>query len=284
MKIDNQQSLSKYTSLKLGGVAKNLYHVKTVDDILEVYDLAENKNEILILGGGSNLLINDEAVFSDVINITTLEKRVEIDERDIITASASVRIQKLLKFAAEHNLGGAEYLNSLPATVGGIVAMNAGRGKSFNQMISDYIIDVRVIKNKEIVVLRKEECNFSYRNSIFLTDDSIIVSARFKFVEQDKEKGLKELKERTQHSRESQDIKYPNAGSVFKTSNSKIMNLARRIQLGNKAGICFSAKTNNWMINKGKGTFKQAQRNIKIITVLHKLLGRECEIEWQIWE
>lgn len=283
MQIDKDVELKKYTTLKIGGVARNFYNVESIADIIKVFHLANNER-VLILGGGSNLLVNDEATFAHVINMNSLEKILGISSEGIITASASVKIQSLLRFANKNNLGGAEYLYSLPATVGGVVAMNAGRGRAMNQMISDYIIDVKVVRDGEVMTLSKEECGFLYRHSSLVSKNTIIVSARFRFDEVSMEEGSEKINERVKYAKELQDAQKANAGSVFKTSNGRVMAVFRRFKIGNKEGICFSSKTNNWLLNNGKGTFKEAAKLINIVKVMHKILGKECELEWIVWE
>jgi UDP-N-acetylmuramate dehydrogenase len=90
-----------------------------------------------------------------------------LTERGNITVGASVRLQKLIQFANENELGGIEYLYSVPGLVGGAVVMNAGRGRKFNQSISDYIVEVRYLENDELKSITKDQCRFEYRDSIF---------------------------------------------------------------------------------------------------------------------
>lgn len=282
MKIIKNESLKKYTTLKIGGVAENFYILETIDDIAEV--LKQIGEEYYhVLANGSNLLINDQKTFKHVIYINKMEKILSNDN-GIITVSASVKIQELMNFINKLGYGGIEYLYSVPSSVGGAVYMNAGRGKSFNKCISDYLVSVDIFDGKEIKTVSKEECQFEYRKSIFQQKNWIIVSAQFKFEEKLIEQSTKEKKERIEYSRNQQDAKQPNAGSVFKQANGIILAIIRKIGFGWKSGMQFSKKTGNWLNNNGKGTYKQAKFLIRVIIFLHRVTFQKIQLEYVVWE
>ena len=280
MNIEKMVDLSTYTSLKIGGIAKNFYWPQTLEDLK---NLTKNLDHYYVLGAGSNLLVDDKGEFEHVIYMGNYEKdMLTIDEAGIIKASSAIRIQTLLTFANKHGYGGAEYLYSLPAMVGGIVAMNAGRGKSYNKCISDYIISVEVVENGILKCLLKEECGFEYRNSNFLNTNSIIHSVSLKFDKVPIEEGKKRIKERMEFVESNQALNLPSAGSVFKRSNGKIMRIMKLLPQ-NKEGVHFSKKTINWISNGGKGTYDEAMKLINRVKFWHKILGQEVELEWQTW-
>lgn len=283
MKIKENISLSGYTSLRIGGTAKFFYEIESEEDVKEVY--ATTGSNVRVIAGGSNLLINDKAKFEHIIYMNSLYQALSIDKNGIITASSSVPIQKFLKFVSQQGYSGAEYLNSLPARIGGIVAMNAGRGKRYNQMISDYIMDVTIFDGKEYRTILRDACSFGYRTSIFQKEKWIILSARFKFNELlSIEEGNKRLKERAHFAKEHQDIEFYNAGSVFKVANYRILKFISWTGLGYAKGCRFSKRVPNWINNEGSGTYKQAMFLINFIKLLHKIVGKKCELEWVVWD
>ena len=278
--IEKNVSLSQYTTLKIGGIAKNFYRPRKIGELM---DLTSYLEKYFILGAGSNLLIDDSCEFEHVVYMGDFEKNLlSIDEEGIIIASSSIRIQKLLNFANQNGLGGAEYLCSLPAMLGGIIAMNAGRGKTHRNSISDFIVSVDIITNGKLKTLTKQECDFSYRSSKFLNESSIIASAKLKLDEVSFAEGQSRLKERINDTMSVQAINLPSAGSVFKVSDGRIMRLMKIIPK-NKEGLFFSNKTRNWISNGGKGTYSQAIKLIKITEYLHKLFNSDIELEWRIW-
>lgn len=282
MKIIRNKLLADYTSLRIGGVAKNFYEIESEEDLKEAYRTAGSN--VRVLAGGSNLLINDKVEFEHVIYMNTLHQVLSIDKNGIITASSSVPVQKFLKFVNQQGYGGAEYLNSLPARMGGIVAMNAGEGKRYNRMIADYIVDVTIFDGADYRIIRRDDCFFGYRASIFHKEKWIILSARFKFKELDVEEGKKKLKERAIWAKEHQDISYYNAGSVFKVAHYRILQIVKKTGIGFSKGCRFSSKVPNWINNKGSGTYKQAIQLIRFVKFLHRIMGMKCEVEWDVWD
>lgn len=281
MEIKNNILLKEYTSLKIGGIAKNFYMIEDDNDLkILIKKIGTNYK---LIANGSNILINDRKVFENVIYMNKYKKIININD-GIIEASCSNKIQELINFANKNELGGIEYLYSVPATVGAAVYMNAGRGKAYNKSISDYIIDVKIFDGKEIRIITKEECNYSYRNSIFKEKNWIILSARFKFQYISKEDSRKIKAERTNYSKTKQDIGKKSAGTVFCISNNTIMKILKKLKVGWKNGVCYSGKTSNWINNNGNGSYRQAKFLINLTIFLHKISFKKCKLEYIDWE
>jgi UDP-N-acetylmuramate dehydrogenase len=285
MIILNNVLLKNYTTIRIGGVAKKLYFPESEIDLKDL--LAQNRGkQIYILGGGSNLLINDEKTFEKVIYLKELDKRIVKLEGGEYYVGASVFLPKLIKNINKDGYGGIEYLFSVPALVGGSVFMNAGRGRKHNLAISDYIEEVYtynyVLNEKKIY--KKNECDFSYRSSRFKNENVIILGVTFKFDAFPKEELDSRRKERISLIKKGQDSSGYSFGSVFKKNNRYIMQLVKLFSIGCKDGVSFSSKTSNWIIHKGDGTFKQAVKIISIVEKLHKLLFQKIEKEVIIWK
>ena len=281
MKILYNEDLSKYTTIKIGGIADNFYIPENQEEII---DLVNKLEDYRILGGGSNLLINDKVRFNNIIYTKNFNTNISITSDGIVTCGASVKLQHLINYINEKNYGGIEYLYSVPGYVGGAIYMNAGRGEKYGKSITDYLIDVKVIHNHKVKTLSVRECNFSYRSSIFQNDEFVILEARFKFEEKDKNICKIERTERLKYSKNSQDIKYPNFGTVFSKCNYKILLLSRiSFKLSND-NVQFSNKSKNWLVNKGNGNFKEALKRIERTKKLHKLFKRPIIVEVRIWD
>lgn len=286
MKILKNESLKKYTTIKIGGIAKELFFPDSEDNLKELLDSIVQA-KIYILGGGSNLLINNEKIFERVICLKELDNRIEKLDNGKYYIGASVSLQTLIKTTNEDGYGGIEYLFSVPALVGGAIVMNAGRGKIHNLAISDYIQEVYVYDydTKEKTIYQKEDCDFSYRNSRFKNGKVIILGATFKFEHSSKDELVEKRKDRTTLVRKVQDSSGGyNFGSVFKKNNRYLMQLIKLFNLGYTNGVSFSSKTSNWLINKGDGNFKQAIKLINYVEILHKLCFQKIEKEVIIWD
>ena len=283
MEILYDEPLDKYTSIKIGGIAKKLYVPNNKDEVIELMKQLSGK-EYYIIGGGSNLLINDKKVFDNVINVKKFDKTITNLGNGVYYVGASVRLQSLINAINKDGYGGIEYLYSVPGLVGGAIVMNAGRGKKYNLSISDYLINVHICLNGDIKVLKKEECTFKYRSSIFKNSNILILGATFCFEKKDIRDSLRDKRQRLEFCKKVQDTNSPNFGSVFLQANNKIMSLIRLFHPGFKNGIKYSKKTNNWLVNCGNGTFRQALFLIKLAQLLHKIVGKKAITEVIIWK
>ncbi|MFH1193631.1 MAG: UDP-N-acetylmuramate dehydrogenase [bacterium] len=170
--IKENESLSKYTTFHLGGVAKYFVVVKTEEELREALDFAVKNNlRYFILGGGSNLLFGDEGFDGLVIKIFFME--IEIGE-DWVSAGAGVPLLLLIKKTAEAGLAGLEGFAGIPGTVGGAVCGNAGAyGKSVADFLekAEILIPSPVIPAKagiqtfETEVVGREWFEYQYRGS-----------------------------------------------------------------------------------------------------------------------
>lgn len=213
LKFEENFSLSKITTLGIGGPAKLYTAVQTQEELIEVVKYAlEKKYPFIIFSGGSNLLISDSGVEKMVI-----KNEVEgiIKEVRFLKVKGGTPLQNLVDFSIAHNLSGLEKLNGIPGSVGGAVFGNAG---AYGQTISDYLREVICFdpRKREVLSLQKDECEFDYRDSIFKRNDSIILEIIFKLDLGNSKKLRKEADEIL----EKRLIKYPKGikcpGSFFK--------------------------------------------------------------------
>lgn len=294
MKILNNISLSRYTTFRMGGICKNLYIPESEEELVE---LVRKTKDCRFIGGGSNLLINDDATFDNIVLLRKFSDSITFLPGGIVESSASIPLSKLIKTINENGYGGIEYLNSVPGLVGGAIYMNAGRGRSAGCSISDHVISVRALcikeddlhhKPGEIIELTKEECLFNYRYSRFKNDDYLILSAKFLFKKTDPQEAKRRIDERRDWCLKTQDRSGPNFGSVFREQNSKIMRVIMKVGMGDCKGVHFSKKAQNWLINsseegKRKGYFKDTIKLIERVKRIHKFFRKKCVTEVIIW-
>lgn len=283
MIVKENEPLSEYTTFRMGGNAKKLYFPETVQ---ELCDLVKSDKNILnyVIGGGSNLLINDQKEYSRVLCLKSFNRKMDTLRDGHYYVGASVHLQKLIKTINANGFGGIEYLFSVPGLVGGAIYMNAGRGKKYNMSISDYLLEVDVLRQGKFYTIDKKNCGFSYRTSIFQNmPDCIIVGARFRFPKISEEESAVKIQERINLCKKNQDMSAPNFGTVFCESNKYIMTLVKKFHPGYENGCSYSSKTANWMLRGEKGTYEQAIRLLNKVKRWHSLLGQECRTEIRIW-
>ncbi len=212
--IRPQVALAPLTTFSIGGPAAYFAEAQNVGDIKEAYAFAKEKNlPVVVLGGGSNIVVPDEGLEAVVLKIAN--RAMDCVGTTVRVAAGEVLLD-LVRYAAGQGLGGLESLAGIPGTLGGAVRGNAG---AFNAEIKDVLISATVfdIFLQETRVFSNAECEFAYRTSYFKTHPGLIVlEAEFALVpseplESDK-KIMHTLSER--HKRHIQDIK--SAGSFFK--------------------------------------------------------------------
>lgn len=284
MKIKENEPLSKYTTFKMGGIAKKMYFPETEEELLTL--VKENEGVLQhIIGGGSNLLINDEKVFGEVLCLKSFNTRFDNYQNGEYYIGASVRLQKVINTIHEDGYGGIEYLYSVPGLIGGAIYMNAGRGKKYNECISDYIQSVDVLIDGKRETLPKGDCGFSHRTSKLQTiPGCVVIGAYFQFPVMSKEESAKRIQERIELCKKVQDMSAPNFGTVFCEANKYIMALVKVLHFGYVDGCIFSGQTANWMLHNKRGTFVQALRLINRVKKWHKIFRQNCKVEVKMWE
>ena len=278
MKVFENVKISEHTTFRLGGIAKKLYVPENEDELIH---LSTEYSPKYYIGGGSNLLV-DDGEYDIVVSLKNFNTKLEDDGDGYFTVGASVRLQELIKTINNKGYGGIEYLYSVPGLVGGAVAMNAGRGRSYHQCISDYIQEVKVLRNQRVFWIKKDECGFQYRDSVFKHSNDLVLEVKMKFDIVSSIEAEQARKERIELCKRNQDNSKPNFGSVFSESNAGIMNLMKRPAFGKKGGIMYSAKTKNWLLNDG-GTFDDALYLIKRVESIHRIVHKPCKREVVIW-
>lgn len=215
--------LAKYTTFKVGGLAKYFFIAKSNQDIIKAVGAAlQCKVPFFILGGGSNLLISDKGFWGLVIKVENSNLQIK---KSKIFVEAGVSLSEVVKKAVKNNLTGMEWAVGIPGTVGGAIRGNAG---AFGAAICDSVKKVKALeiigKKSRIKELTNKNCKFNYRESIFKKKQNIIIlSAELELKKGNKEKIEKEIKENLKIRNKKQPHK-ASAGSIFKNKKSKIEN------------------------------------------------------------
>ncbi len=164
MKLQKKVRLSKYTTFKIGGIAKYFVNVKTKEDLKKAVDFAKKKKlPVFILGEGSDILISDKSFKAVVVKLNN--KEIEIKNQEV-TSGAGVIWDDLVNFCVKKNFQGIECLSGIPGTVGAAPVQNIG---AYGQELKETLVRVKVydIEKEKFIFLNNASCNFSYRESIF---------------------------------------------------------------------------------------------------------------------
>jgi len=161
--------LAEFTTLRVGGPAKSIIRATTEEALIAAVSTADTAKEpLLILGGGSNILISDAGFDGTVIIVETSGNSYEIDacSGGMIQVSAGVGWDEFVAFTIEKGLANLESLSGIPGTIGGAPIQNIG---AYGHEVSETIARVRTYDRVDgaIKTFTAAECGFAYRTSIF---------------------------------------------------------------------------------------------------------------------
>lgn len=162
--IEREVPLAPLTTLGIGGRARQLARVTSVADLREA--LASN-SRILVLGGGSNLVIGDAGWDGLVVQIAI--PGVDVARRGdhaIVTVGAGVGWNDFVAQMVRESLAGVECMSGIPGLVGATPMQNVG---AYGQEVADTITRVRALDREtgEVVDFTPAQCGFAYRTSVF---------------------------------------------------------------------------------------------------------------------
>ena len=163
------EQLSSFTTLRVGGPARKIIHAHSEAELIEFVKAADSAKEpILILGGGSNLLISDAGFAGTVIRVESKGNALDYDacSGGMIEVSAGEDWDKFVEISIEKGFADLESLSGIPGTVGGAPIQNIG---AYGHEISETIARVKTYDRSKgkVKTFTNTECKFSYRNSIF---------------------------------------------------------------------------------------------------------------------
>ena len=214
--IRNNYPIGPLTWLKVGGQVKTLFIPKSLDEIITFFQ--ENPSlsmkDIVILGAISNSLILDGYWDKTIIKTTGLNQIILLDDGVSIKAQCGVLDKMLANFALQNSIGGLEFLDSIPGTVGGNIFTNAG---CYGSEIKDVVTLIEAIDMQgNLKVFKPEDFQFSYRHSVSPQDILMIYSVTFKgFI--DKKENIQNKMDGMKAQRiSSQPTGIATCGSTFK--------------------------------------------------------------------
>ena len=207
--------LARFSHITIGGPARYFFVARNEADVKRaVREAKRRKLKIVVLGGGTNVLIGDEGIDGLVIK---MEMGGMKGSGTRITVEAGVMMANLLRHAAGRSLAGLEWAGGLPGTVGGAIRGNAG---CFGGEMKDAVVAVRSmdLATMKIVARTAAQCRFAYRDSVFKKNNGkeVILSATLALKKGNKKDIAKVIRERIRYRTEHHPLEHPNIGSIFK--------------------------------------------------------------------
>jgi UDP-N-acetylmuramate--L-alanine ligase/undecaprenyldiphospho-muramoylpentapeptide beta-N-acetylglucosaminyltransferase/UDP-N-acetylenolpyruvoylglucosamine reductase len=277
------ESMAKHTTLRVGGPADFYVEPASEADLAAVLQFCRAERlPFLLLGRGSNLLVRDGGIRGVVIHLVHAAfSRIEVvGER--LFCGAGVRLKAVVAEAGRHGISGLEFLEGIPASVGGALRMNAG---AMGSSIFDVVESIRFMDyNGQVFERNAGAVSVEYRGCPLLKDH-VALSAVFKGRNAPKETIEERLRTFSQVRWHSQPAA-PSAGCIFK--NPGTIPAGRLIdELGLKGtrvgGAAVSEVHANFIVNVAEATATDILRLMDIIRQRAKAVrGVDLEPEVEI--
>ncbi|MHB0926276.1 MAG: UDP-N-acetylmuramate dehydrogenase [Gallionellaceae bacterium] len=277
--------MSRHTSWRAGGAAERMYRPADLNDLLAFLRGLPDEEPLNAVGLGSNLLVRDGGLRGTVLLLHGVLGGLRLEADGSVYAEAGVPGAKLARFAALHNLRGAEFCAGIPGTVGGMLAMNAG---CYGSEIWEKVLRVQTVnRHGEVRMRTAEDYEIGYRHvALHEPTDEWFVAATLKFEAGDGDIARQEIKALLGKRIASQPLNLPNAGSVFR--NPPGDHAARLIQqCGLKGrqigGAQVSEKHANFIVNAGEATAADIENLInEVRTAVRQQTGIDLHPEVRI--
>ena len=278
--------LSNYSWFNLGGEAEFFFKPSNKNQLIEFLDGAKKNNlKTTILGAGSNTLFRDNGVKGAVVKLGSNFSYTKLISDDIVEVGAATLDRKVANFAKDNNLANFEFLSCIPGSIGGAVIMNSG---CYENDISKILLSIQVIDIKDCIEkeIKKEDIKFLYRGTN-LSQDLIIISAKFKGLISNKGEIEKKQYDFIEKKKLSQPSQIKTCGSTFKNINKdkKAWMLIKNSGCdGFKVGdATISKKHCNFFVNNGKAKSSDIENLIKKVrNTVYAKTGVNLELEIKI--
>lgn len=262
--LRSDEPMARHVSWRTGGRADRFFVPADLDDLSTFLRQTPREERLLFVGLGSNLLVRDGGFRGTAILMHAAGRRPALDEGRV-HAEAGVASPKVARFAALHDLAGAEFLAGIPGTVGGALAMNAG---CYGAETWDVVEQVLTVDRAGVQRRRtREDFQIGYRHCALRSGtEEWFAAAWFRLPAGDGAAGREKIRSLLARRVASQPLQLPNAGSVFR--NPPGDHAARLIESCGLKGLArggarISEKHANFIVNPNGA-------------------ARACDLEWLI--
>lgn len=229
-RVTEQEPMGKHTNFRIGGPAKWFVEVRSIEEIKNVLELAKREHvQTFVFGGGSNMLVSDKGF--DGIMIKMAMRTYEI-QGTRVRSDAGVLASALARATSMLGLKGLSWAITLPGTIGGGVRGNAG---CFGGEMKDYLVSVDVLRDGEVIELKKEDLKFGYRESAIKHSQDIVLSVVFELEEGDATELKMEIDDKLMKRKTSQPLGAGSAGCMFKNyeiqSDEELQRLKEKLDI-----------------------------------------------------
>lgn len=210
-KVRLNEPMSKHTTFKIGGAVAAYVQIASVEDVPAAVRFLDGEGiAYRVVGGGSNMLWNDETFDGVVIEI--VDDYIRVDG-DTVVAHAGAQTVKVAQAAVKAGLAGFAWGVGVPGTIGGALRGNAG---AMGYEMKDAVLKVQALIDGEVTELSNKECDFRYRHSRFKDEGGIVLKVWLTLSAGDAQAEMRKALEALKYRNETQPKGYASTGCIFK--------------------------------------------------------------------
>lgn len=250
------EPMKLHTSFKIGGNADIFVLPDSGEKCVSAISFCKQFDvPYIIIGKGSNLLVNDYGYRGAVICVSTHMSQIQLVGEDKIYCEAGASLASVCNFALENALTGLEFAYGIPGNIGGAISMNAG---AYGGEMQDVVCECEYADDSgRLIKLKNNQLDFSYRHSYFTGRPYCIVNSLLQLKKGETKQIRDTMNELLNRRKEKQPLEYPSAGSTFKRPEGSYASL-----LVDKCGLKgfrvgdaqVSEKHAGFVINRGNAT------------------------------
>ena len=182
----HDEPIAAHTTMRVGGPAARMVVVETADELVDAVREVDDADEpLLVMGGGSNLVVADAGFAGTVVKVAT--RGVHVDSEDLcgganVTVAAGEDWDGLVARAVDEGWSGIEALSGIPGSTGATPVQNVG---AYGQEVAQTVARVRVWDrlDQRVRTMTSVDCRFTYRHSIFKgTDRYVVIDVMFQLI------------------------------------------------------------------------------------------------------
>lgn len=278
--VEEQHPLARHTSFNIGGPAEFFLQTASPREVVE--GCRERGIPCLLLGAGTNLLVADQGVEGLVIRVVSRALEVRGTR---VTAAAGLKMLRLARICADHDLTGFEWAIGVPGTVGGAVYQNAG---CWGGELRDVLVEATGWADGAERRWALDDLGLGYRTSS-LRDGALrgalVETATLQLAPGDGARSRAQMAQWTEQRNRTQPIRTKNCGSVFR--NPPGDSAGRLVEAAGLRGASegpaqISTQHANFIVNTGGATAADVDRLIRRVQEGVRArfgVALECEVE-----
>ena len=259
--------MSALTTFKIGGAARfyaeadNSFHLSKLVKLCN-----ETGLKYIVIGKGSNIIVNDNGLDMLVIRLTgELAKITRLDDRTL-HCGAGMSLMGLCREAENLSLSGLEFAWGIPGSVGGAAFMNAG---AYGGEMKDVVMSVTHIdRDGKIGTIKSGSLDFGYRTSVYRQNGFTIIGVTVRLRLDNRTEIRNRMDDFMGRRKDKQPLEYPSAGSVFRRPVGAFAGgLIEQCGLKGRSvgGAQVSTKHAGFIINTGSATAEDVKQLIKLV-------------------